>query len=154
MVFQHSYGLSPRLSAQLLWNCCVNLHGRTGKNIPADLHMEHLNRLVKEVIKNLGPNKTEKAISRVGRAIGTIAPVLRKFDEQNDTDSPTGTHKVASYTRDGNIDVSELSRINVFNVVPGRSHSSFQRLHNVLHANSEPEIISWMCKRLQSYHLK
>ena len=94
MLFQHSYGLSPWLSAQLLWSRCINLHGRPGNNIPADLHME----LVKEIIKNLGANITEKAICRVRRAIGTIASVLRKFDEQNDIDSPTGTHKVASYT--------------------------------------------------------
>ena len=153
MLFQHSYGLSPRLSAQLLWSRCVNLHGRPGKNIPANLHMEHLNRLDKEVIKNLGANKTEKAICRVGCAIGTIAPVLRKFDEQNDIDSPTGAHKVASYTRDRNIVVSELCYMNVFNAVPGRAHSSFKKPRNILHTKAEPEIILWMCTRLQSHHL-
>ena len=39
-----------------------------------------LNRLVKEAIRNLGANKTENAITRIGRAIGTIAPVLQQFD--------------------------------------------------------------------------
>ena len=125
MLFQHSYALSPRLSAQLLWSRCVHLHGRQGKNIPADLHMEHLNRLVKDAVKNLGANKTEKAITRVGRAIGNIAPVLRTFDEQNHVDVPSGTHKIASYERDRNIIVSELCHINVFNSVPGRSHAPF-----------------------------
>jgi hypothetical protein len=39
--------------------------------------MEHLNRLVKDAVRNLSANKNEVAISRVGRAIETIAPVLR-----------------------------------------------------------------------------
>ena len=45
--------------------------------------MEHLNRLVKDAVKNLGTNKTEKAICRVGRVIGTIATVVNKFDQDN-----------------------------------------------------------------------
>ena len=58
MLFQQSYTLSPRLSAELLWSRFINVHGHPGRNIPADLHMEHLNRLVKEAIRNLGANKT------------------------------------------------------------------------------------------------
>jgi hypothetical protein len=32
--------------------CFINVYGHPGKSIPADLHMEHLNRLVKEAIRN------------------------------------------------------------------------------------------------------
>ena len=53
MLFQHSYGLLPHLSAELIWSHFVNVHGHPGKNIPADLHMEHLNRFVKEAIRTL-----------------------------------------------------------------------------------------------------
>ena len=42
MLLQHSNALSPRLSAELLWSRFINVHGRPGKNIAADLHMEHL----------------------------------------------------------------------------------------------------------------
>ena len=63
MLFQQSYALSPRLSAELLQSRFINVHGRPGKNIPADLHMEHLSRLAKEAIKNLGANKTDNAIT-------------------------------------------------------------------------------------------
>ena len=54
MLYQHSYGLPPRLSAELLWTRFVNVYGRRGKNIAAHLHMEHLNRLAKDATKNLG----------------------------------------------------------------------------------------------------
>ena len=63
----------------------MNVYGCQEKNIPADLHMEHLNKLAKDAIKGLKANKTEKAIVRVERALGTIFPVLQNFDEESDT---------------------------------------------------------------------
>ena len=152
MLFQHTYALSPRLSFQLLWSRCINVHGRQGKNIPADLHMEHLNRLVKDAVKNLGANKTEKAISRVGRALGTIAPVLSKFDEENFLTTPSGMHKIGSYERDATVVVKELSQVNVFTTVSERKHPSFPRPRNVLHAKTKQDVVSWMTKRLHSQH--
>ena len=125
MLFQHSYSLPPRLSAELLWSRFINVHGRPGKNIPADLHMEHLNRIAKEAIKNLGANKTEKAIARVGRALGTIAPVLRQFDEENAVTAPSGAHQRASTEKDRNAIVGELVHSKIFDTVPGRKHSTF-----------------------------
>lgn len=62
MLCQNQYKLSPRLSAELLWSRFVNVHGLPGRNIPADLHMEHLNRVVKEAIKVLGVNKSNVSI--------------------------------------------------------------------------------------------
>jgi hypothetical protein len=32
-------------------------------------------------IKPLGPNKTEKGIERIGKAIGTVGSVVSHFDE-------------------------------------------------------------------------
>ena len=49
--------LSPCLSSQLLWSRFINVHGFPARNIPADLHMEHLNRIAKDAIKSLGANK-------------------------------------------------------------------------------------------------
>ena len=36
--------LSPCKVADIKWNRTINVHGNSGKNIPVDLHMEHLNR--------------------------------------------------------------------------------------------------------------
>ena len=43
-LLQHTYLLSPWQSAQLLWSRFVNVHGQPGRNIPVDLHMEHLTK--------------------------------------------------------------------------------------------------------------
>ena len=66
-----------------MWGRFVNARGLPGKNIPLDLHMEHLNRVAKDAMRNLTSNKTTSSISRIGRAIGTLAPLLDQFDEDN-----------------------------------------------------------------------
>ena len=42
--------LSPIEVHDITWNRTVNTSGRVGKNIPVDLHMEHLNRRLKIMI--------------------------------------------------------------------------------------------------------
>ena len=46
--------LSQADAETLIWNRFINVHGKPGCNIPQNLHMEHLNRIVKEAVKGLG----------------------------------------------------------------------------------------------------
>ena len=61
---QYYYYLSPQMALQVLYSRFVNVHGREGCNIPCDLHMEHLNRIIKDVLQHLGVNKTEHAVHK------------------------------------------------------------------------------------------
>ena len=54
LLSQHNFIFSERMHMQLLWNRTVNVYGRPGKNVPCDLHMEHLNRECKASISGLG----------------------------------------------------------------------------------------------------
>ena len=148
LLCQHRYFLSPRLSSQLLWSRTVNVHGQAGKNIPGDLHMEHLNRVAKECISHLGAGKTPKAICRVGKAIGTIAPVLDQFDATNSIKKVSGTHKPPSHNKDMNTILNFLLQQKVFTIIPKRAHRSFPKPRNVLHHESNSKLLSWMTDRL------
>ena len=44
LLTQLEYLVSPRVKQQIMYARFVNVHGRPGKNVPCDLHMEHLNR--------------------------------------------------------------------------------------------------------------
>ena len=57
LLAQQKFVCSSRLSHQLMWSRFVNTSGKKGHNIPCDLHMEHLNRVLKDSIKCLGANK-------------------------------------------------------------------------------------------------
>lgn len=44
LLTQLEFMVSPRMKHQMMYSRFVNVHGKTGKNVPCDLHMEHLNR--------------------------------------------------------------------------------------------------------------
>ena len=76
--------------------------------------MEHLNRLVKESIRDLGANKTQRSLERVGRALGTVSPVLANFDKDNEVTSESSMYKEAGICKDMNMLISELLKYEVF----------------------------------------
>ena len=59
MLCQFQYELTPRHAQELIWSRFVSTHEAPGRNIPSDLHQEHLNRIVKDAIRGLNTNKTE-----------------------------------------------------------------------------------------------
>ena len=45
---------TPRVAHQFKWSRVVNVHGGTGRNIPVDLHNEHLNWMLKDSVGDMG----------------------------------------------------------------------------------------------------
>ena len=82
LLLQSCIILPPNLAEQVKWCRFVNVHGQCGRNISCDLHMEHLNRVVKTAIEGLGANKTEKAVQRVGKCVGKFIKIMDAYDEQ------------------------------------------------------------------------
>ena len=111
--------------------------------------MEHLNRIAKDAIKSLGANKTERAIKRVGKVIGIIAPLLQSFDVENKVKKVSGAHKRASVMKDTSIIVNELVKYEIFSSVDGRQYPSFKSPKDLLHAKSSDELLEWMVNRMK-----
>lgn len=143
-LLQHDYILSERQAAELIWSRFVNVHGNPGKNIPNDLHCEHLNRLCKTAVKGLGANKTKECITRVAQAIGTISPVLDNFDADSGVDAHSSYHKVRGSQKDMKCIIDILIKEAVFTTTSGRFHPSFKNPRDPLHFKSEKEILDWM----------
>ena len=73
LLVQFDFLLPHRLACQLAWSRTVNTHGKPGKNVPCDLHLEHLNREAKNQIAGLGSNITDEAVKRVGNALSDMS---------------------------------------------------------------------------------
>lgn len=132
MLCQYSHKLTACQAQELIWSRFVNTHSAPGRNIPADLHQEHLNRVCKDAIRGLQANKIESAITRIGKALGTISPVLDKFDEQNHIKKHSGAHKIPHADNDRDTIVQHLLKYKIFTSNDGRSHSSFPKPRDVL----------------------
>ena len=114
MLYQYWYELTPRQSAELLWNRFINMHGIRGRNIPCDLHLEHLNRVCKNAISDLGVNKTETAIARFGKA---LSPALQQYDLENHVRGTCGTHRPPKSDKDRDQIVHQLQESALSRVV-------------------------------------
>lgn len=78
LLSQYYYTFPPQLA--VLWGRFINTHGKIGKNISCDLHMEHLNRMCKDAVNHLGDNETPKLIVRIGKALSPLTEILKQFD--------------------------------------------------------------------------
>ena len=148
LLVQHFYTLSPRLSAQLIWSRFINVHGRPGKNIAGDLHMEHLNKIAKEAILFQGANKTTKAMLRIGHTIGTLSPVLDQFDAQNKVSSTNSIHARPDSRNDVHTVVNELIKSHSFTMEKGRKHKQFPNPKNLLKTKDKEELLAWLITKL------
>ena len=73
---------------QHIWNRTINVHGRAGKNLSCDFHMERLNREAKNGIRGID-SVTDEAIKRLGKSIGHIVEILYNFDSINNIKEPS-----------------------------------------------------------------
>ena len=75
------YPLSERAAKEVKWSRFVNRRGQMGCNIPCDLAMEHLNRRLKGIIRNMGANVVPSALARAAKSIGSVDCVCDLFEQ-------------------------------------------------------------------------
>ena len=122
LLVQYHYTLSDRQKAQLLWSRCINTRGIAGANIPGDLHMEHLNRRLKSVIRGMGGNVNAAAIQRAGKAIAVVQRVCQLFEKHPQSNH----HPIPSFGDDFTKVLNCLEEENVFMTLCNRQHKSFK----------------------------
>ena len=72
MMCQFHHLLSEHSAHKLLWKKFIKNFGGLGVTIPLDLGLEHLHRLLKNVLRILGPNATNhNAIDQYCKALVT-----------------------------------------------------------------------------------
>ena len=90
---------------------------KTEKNIHCDLHMEDLNCVLKNGVQNLSVNK----------CVGTVAQVLRTYDEEHNVAMSSSHHKAASSSdKDLQQLVTELIVNTPFTEIKGRKLKRFK----------------------------
>ena len=117
--------LSPRDSERFTWNRSVNNTGTKGGNIPLDEDTEHSNNFTKQGIKNLGPNVTEKAVSRLAKAESSSRSILVNLDSSIKRMSKSGQHSQGSTARDLDELVKRAVQFNIFTELEGRTYRHF-----------------------------
>ena len=100
------------------------------KNMEIDLLQENQNCDKKNLVRNMGPNKTDKAIRRASRASGGIRKIVDNFDTISNVKPISGKHTYASSLKDEKVILNYLTAICPFTTIPGRAHRSFEAITN------------------------
>ncbi|XP_066929560.1 uncharacterized protein [Clytia hemisphaerica] len=100
---------------ELLWEGFVNNKGYPGRNISLDLHLEHLNNFLKELLKNLRSNLTKNNnAERVSKALNNIKLMVDNTEKMLDVKKQeSGSRKFKSEDTVRHL-ASELHKNNPF----------------------------------------
>ncbi len=148
LLVQHDFTLSPKQATKLIWSRFVNTMGLKGTNISNDLHMEHLNRLIKTSISGLGANKTVNYIMKVSKVLHVLSPVLNNFDTENEVAHVSGRHQKASEMKDMRIILNEFTSVSKY--FPIAVIHFFLILGIQLHAHSTVAIKKWIMAHIKN----
>ena len=120
---------SPPVKQQITWSRTISSRGGPGKNIPMDLHNEHLNRSLKDSVHGLRANVTEERIVRISKAIQCLTTICHNADTALGIPPATLHHTTQSSEKDEKLIINELMKKSlVFDFAPGRSHYSFPNM--------------------------
>ena len=120
-------------------------HGVPGKDIACDLHMEHLNRLLKAGISGLGANKTPTAITRLAKCLLTLSEVIDHFDQEHKVKEEANRHSLVRSSKDRDLILQELVKHAAFDIIPKRKHNSFATLSpNLISYVEHKDHLEWM----------
>ena len=112
--------LQPNLVHQLTWGRFVNTHGGKGRNIPCDLHNEHVNKLYKEIIGNMGANFTEFASTRAARAVSSLERLALGFERHTGIHPEATAHSRRSDVKDVQIVAEVVLQAKILKVIDER----------------------------------
>ena len=118
--------LSPNLAHEVKWNRFVNIRGGIGRNIPCDLHNEHVNKLLKHVISNMGSNLTEKALQRAARSVTALDAISESFDMHSGIPYCSSAHSTKPDSEDVKKVMATVMKYQLLTPLGNREHRLFR----------------------------
>ena len=146
--------LPPDEAHSLVWNRTVNNKGGPGKNVALDVDLEHDNKDLKQPIKNLGPNVTVDAVTRISHGQQRSKRMLSCVDREILVKQRSGKHISADYSKDLRMIVNLLMEEFVFHHTPGRHYKSFSNfVRDPLSRLDMSNLFQWINKHKRNIDL-
>ena len=84
--------LQPEHAFKLIWCRFINTRGISGRNISLDLHMEHINKFLKELLKGLRSNMNEENADRVAKTVKHMMAIVENVENNHDINVNKSKH--------------------------------------------------------------
>ena len=103
--------------------------------------MEHLNRRLKIVLRNVGANITPKAVVKARKSIAVVQHVCHVFEEQTSRGSRSDHHPHPHFGKDFHTVLSTLEEEKVFSPLCECQHSTFNLKYFIMEKLSKKELL-------------
>ncbi len=139
--------LSEEMAHRVTWGQYVNWNGGQGKNIACDMAQEICNRVSKDVVRGMGPNKTKKAMVRASKAASGIHKVVSAMNDALEIHEGSKRHRKKSSSEDEMLMLQDLRKLKPFKRVPGRHHAHFPEITaSPTHSVNMSDLFLWLQK--------
>lgn len=132
---------------QIIWNRFVNLSGGQDKNLDGDYVMELMNKYAKGRVKLLGPTQTPEEVDRIGKTMMFCHNVNEKLEREIGVHPGGNTHAQMDKRQDIRAIVNQLKNADVFSVISGRRHDSFDEQFDMFHNINLQGLHKWLLKK-------
>ena len=127
-ILKVEHTLPPLQRMLVLEGTFVNMQGGAGNNVESDYKQEQSVRNQKDLVRRLGSNKSEKAISRALRAADTLACIIERLDYSLHITAGSGRHTKSNDDKDRDIIRKCLRDERPFRFTPGRGCPGFDHI--------------------------
>lgn len=142
----------PHNATTLTWNRFINTQGKEGRNISQDLHMEHLNGYLKNLLDNLGPNLNEQNAARVANSLQRVKQVNMNIEEALGIKKCSENHTYNEDIAGVQLLANELKNAQIFKNLGLRQHYSFPQFEKSLLAKLDQNTYAeWITKKTEEF---
>ena len=127
-----SIKLRPQSAFRLIWGRFINTSGIRGRNISQDLHLEHLNCFLKDLLKNLGTNQDQENAKRIAHSVKNLRTIVQNFETANHITKKYNSHKPQNIVDDVKKLAEAMCKAKLFKEHLGREYESFPRFNESL----------------------
>ena len=141
--------LSPQRAHQLIWNRFVNTSGQIGRNISRDLRLEHINKVMKMLIKSQGfQNITDENVTEISKSVNAMENLVKSHLVDADILKKSG-HHCNKHQLDmfASIFKEVHDRARNFEHTPGRTLTAFPNFNRNLFTRIDTgSLFKWIMK--------
>ena len=142
---------SPRMAEVIRNETFVNWTGGKSRNIDDDTAIEICNCITKNMVREMGANKTEKAVERATKAAVGVRDIISNYDKVSAITPDSGKHTTRKSTEDEQGMIRDLRGLRPFRKIAGRRHASFPTIDRSAISNIDMEIYH---RWISSKHVK
>jgi len=137
--------LPSGIAYEVMHNRFFNTSGKPGGNIPLDLRMEHLNKLLKIALKQLGSNISETGAQRIATGLDGLERLISNVHNDTMMQTNSGYHSSKHLKEIVFLITEDLINEKVFVHEPGRHYQSFKKFKSdMLHKLDNREFFRWV----------